>query len=187
MASTSLIAPLLTVEEFLRIRFASDQKAELSNGVIRMMAGGKGSHARVKRNILRFLGVALRGSGCSPYDSDMGVRTGDLSIRYPDVSVFCGRDTPENDSLVAFDDPRAVIEVLSPSTRQEDLGVKLEEYRTLGSIETIVFVEPESGLMRLLQRTGDATWTDADLAIGADLPLLGLSVSIPNTEIFSRD
>ena len=187
MATTIGRTSLLTVEQFLKIRFAPEQRAELSNGVIRMMAGGKGVHGRIQRNILRFLGVALRGSGCSPYGSDTAVRTHDLSLRYPDVSVFCGRDTPENDDLTEFDDPRTIVEILSPSTRDEDLRVKLPEYRAMPSVETILFVDPESGMMRLLQRSGPAAWKDAELAPGEDVPLPGLGLTMPNTEIFARD
>lgn len=38
---------LLTAEQFLDIEFPSELKAELDNGVIRMMAGGSRDHARV--------------------------------------------------------------------------------------------------------------------------------------------
>jgi Uma2 family endonuclease len=172
---------------FLKIRFASDQKAELSNGVIRMMAGKKGIHARIQRNVLAFLFVALRGSGCSPYGSDTGVRTHDLSLRYPDVSVFCGRDTPENDELVTFDDPKVLIEILSPSTRNEDLGAKLFEYRALPSVDNILFIDPESGTKRVLQRTEALGWTDVALDGDADVSLPSLGLILPSIEIFTRD
>ncbi len=187
MATTFPIAPLLTVEDFLKIRFPSEQKAELSNGVIRMMAGGTGSHARVQRNVLGYLFRSLRGSGCSPYGSDTGVRTHDLSIRYPDISVFCGRDTPENDSLTSFDDPKVVIEILSPSTRNEDFGAKLFEYRTLASVDTILFIDPDSGAKRLLQRTNAGGWSDVALDNDADVPLPSLGLTLPSAEIFARD
>jgi len=186
MATTYPMSTLLTVEDFLEIDFG-DKKAELDNGVIRMMAGGTGSHARVQGNIISFLRTALRGSGCRPYGSDMGVRAHDLSLRYPDVSVFCGRDTPDNDALKTFDDPRMIVEILSPSTASDDLRIKLPEYRTIASIETILFVDPDTGTMRLLQRTGAASWTDAELPVGSDVPLPTFGLTMPNSEIFSRD
>ena len=106
------IYPLLTAKEFLEIDFG-DRKAELDNGIIRMMAGGTARHADVQGNIFAFLRVALRGTGCRSYNSDMATQTHDRSIRYPDVSVFCGRSQPINDQLKAFDDPCVVFEVLS--------------------------------------------------------------------------
>jgi len=187
MATIYPLEPLLTVEDFLKIRFASDQKAELSNGRIRMMAGGKSSHARVQINIVAWLRIALRGSGCRPFGSDMGVRTHDLSLRYPDVSVFCGHNTFDDDQLTVFDDPKVLIEVLSPSTRDEDMGVKLPEYQSIPSVETIVFIEPDTGVMRLVQRTGRAAWNDSELDSESDIPLSSLNLTIPNAEIFARD
>lgn len=60
---------LLTAKEFLEIDFG-EQKAELDNGVIRMKAGGTARHARVQHNILLALGTRLRGTGCTPYNSE---------------------------------------------------------------------------------------------------------------------
>ena len=80
---------MLTAEAFLEIVFG-EKKAELDNGVIRMMAGGTVRHAQVQGNILGWLRQQLRGTGCRPYGSDMATATHDFSIRYPDVSVFCG-------------------------------------------------------------------------------------------------
>lgn len=184
--ATNLYAPLLSVEEFLRIDFGPDKKAELSNGVIRMMTGGTAAHNRVQGNVMAALHSALRGSGCSPYGSDMGVRMHDLSLRYPDVSVFCGREGPENDKLREFDDPEMVVEVLSPSTRREDLEVKLPEYKSVPTMQTILFIDPDAGTMRLLQRTGPAAWNDAELAAGSDvvLPQFGLTIAYDN--LFAR-
>jgi hypothetical protein len=69
MASlASLTYPrLLTAEEFLQIDFGPDLKAELDDGVIRMIAGGTRAHARVQANLTITLGNALSGSSCRPY------------------------------------------------------------------------------------------------------------------------
>lgn len=184
--ATNLHAPLLTVEEFLRIDFGPEKKAELSNGVIRMMAGGAAAHNRIQSNVIGLLHSALRGSGCRPYGSDMGVRMHDFSLRHPDVSVFCGRDSPENDKLREFDDPVMVVEVLSPSTRDEDVSVKLPEYKAVASMQTILFIDPDTGSMRLLQRTGPSAWNDAELAAGAPVSLPRFDLTLTHSDIFAR-
>lgn len=63
MSSTDLV----TTEQFLRMDFGPDKKAELDHGVVRMMAGGTAAHARVQANVLALLRAALRGTGCRPY------------------------------------------------------------------------------------------------------------------------
>lgn len=177
---------LLTVEEFLDIDFG-DRKAELDNGHIRMMAGGSETHARVQGNIFAWLRVAMRGSGCRPYGSDMGVRTRDTSLRYPDVSVFCGHDRGPDDRALQFDDPKVLIEVLSPSTSAYDLSVKLGEYRQVDSVDTILFVDTEHERVRAVQRTGPEAWTDTFFETGTDIPLPSLGLTLPAAEIFARD
>lgn len=177
--------PLLTAEEFLDIDFG-ERKAELDNGVIHMMAGGIARHARVAGNIFAFLSQKLRGTGCTPYNADMATRTHDLSVRYPDVTVFCGRDGVEHDELKAFDDPRVLFEVLSAGTSRTDLRVKLPEYKALPSVDTIVFVDIASERLRVVQRTGRDDWAEAGHAEPFDVPLPSLGIVIPHVEIFAR-
>ncbi|HET9510947.1 MAG TPA: Uma2 family endonuclease [Sphingomonas sp.] len=184
--ATHPVYPLLTADEFLEIDFG-ERKAELDNGVIRMMAGGTARHAKVAGNIFMALGTRLRGSGCAPYNADMAIRTHDLSIRYPDVSVFCGRDGPEDDDAKAFDDPHILIEVLSAGTARTDLLVKLVEYKALSSVDTVVFVDIATERLRIVQRTGTQSWNEVQHVTPIDLLLPSLDLVIPHEEIFARD
>lgn len=178
--------PLLTAEEFLEINFG-EHKAELDNGVIRMMAGGTARHARVSGNVFSALAQRLRGTGCTPYGSDMASQTHDLSIRYPDVTVFCGRDGTEDDSAKAFDDPRILFEVLSAGTARTDLRIKLPEYKALPSLDTIVFVDIATERLRVVQRTGLNSWNEVAHDQPADIELPSLGISLRHADIFARD
>jgi Uma2 family endonuclease len=177
---------LLTAREFLRIDFGGDIKAELDNGVIRMMAGGTRDHGRVQMNLYRFLGAVLRGSGCRPFGSDMAIETCEHSVRYPDLTVDCGAPDSDRDDRV-LRDPRVVIEVLSASTRRCDELVKLAEYRELPTVETIVLVDPDAERCRVLQRIGPHAWTDVSYPHPTTLDLPGLGIAIPHEEMFARD
>jgi Uma2 family endonuclease len=175
---------LLTAEEFYQIDFGPDLKAELDNGYIRMMAGGTRDHSRVQGNLIRFLGNALRGSGCRPYGSDMSVRAHDLSVRYPDVTVDCGSPT-DTGSDIRLSAPRVIFEVLSPSTRANDIRVKASEYRAIDTVDTVVLVDPDEERVLVHQRTGDG-WHEAPFA-SRDVPLPSLGLTLPHAEIFARD
>jgi len=178
--------PLLTAEEFLEIDFG-EHKAELDNGVIHMMAGGTARHAQVQGNVFVALATRLRGSGCRPYGSDMGARTGNRSVRYPDVAVYCGRAGTSNDATKVFDDPRVLFEVLSAGTARTDLGVKLDEYKALPSVQTVVFVDIATERLRIVQRTGPKGWTDDSYDEPVEVQLPSLGVTLPHDEIFARD
>lgn len=181
---------LITVDEFLAIRWDdSDMKAELDNGVIRimrMMAGGSVDHSRVQGNVFGALFNALRGSACRPHGSDMAVWIDELSLRYPDVSVFCGRDGTGDGSRRMLDDPKLVVEVLSPSTSEIDLGVKLDEYRSVASLAHILYIDPVAETVRALVRSQSEGWDDVDIASGGAVPLDALGVTLSWADIFSR-
>lgn len=177
--------PLLTAKEFLEINFG-DRKAELDNGVIRMMAGGTVRHSEVQGNIFSWLRQRLRGGNCRPYGPDMATRTHGMSIRYPDVSVFCDK-TRVDDQAKSFDDPRVLVEVLSAGTARTDLRIKLDEYKALDSVDTIVFVDIAVERVRIVQRTAAHGWSDVAHDQPIDVCLPALDLTIPHHEIFARD
>jgi len=178
--------PLLTAQEFLEIDFG-EQKAELDNGVIHMMSGGTAQHCRVQGNIIVALAPRLRGTGGAPYGSSMAARTHDYSVRYPDVTVYCGRDDATDDEAKAFEDPRIIFEVLSAGTARTDLRVKLDEYKALSSVDTIVFVDIATERLRVVQRTGPTGWTDDSYDDPIDVSLPSLGVDLSHDDIFARD
>lgn len=178
--------PLLTADAFLEIDFG-EHKAELDNGVIRMMAGGTARHATVQVNLIAALRQRLRGTGCRPFSSDMAVRTHQWSVRYPDISVFCDRSGTDDDAATAFSDPRILFEILSNGTARTDLRVKLPEYKALASVQAVVFIDVGAQTLLVHRRIGASAWDERlyEAPAGLDLPALGLT--IPHDEIFARD
>lgn len=183
--ATQYAPRLLTAEEFLAIDFG-DQKAELGQGFIYMMAGGSRRHARVAGNIIGALARRLGGTPCAPYGSDMAIKTRADSIRFPDVSVLCGKEGAEHDNDLAEELPVVVVEVLSASTSRSDLKKKLPEYRALGSLDTIIFVDIATERVRVVQRTGPKGWIDNEHDDAFDVPLPSLGTTLLHPEIFAR-
>lgn len=175
----------LSIEEFLQIEFGPDLKAELDDGFIRLMAGGTCRHSRVQGNILVWLANDLRGSGCRAHGSDMRVQVSDKSIRHPDVSVDCAPAPIEEVTTPMR--PRVIVEVLSPATRDHDERIKPAEYRTLDTVDTVLFVDPEAERCRVLQRTGPGAWSDVTHAEPADIAFPSLGLTMPHIGIFARD
>jgi Uma2 family endonuclease len=176
----------VSVEEFLRMDFG-DAKAELVDGVIHMMAGGRRRHNQLQMRIGGVLLNLLRGSRSQPFGPDQAVRTGLSEVRYPDVSVYCGDFAdPDDDDALLIGDPLVVFEVASETTKDYDQRFKLPEYQSLAGVAAIVFVFPDSERIRLVSRTGPESWTDRWLAGGEDLHLDCLNVTLPHAEIFAR-
>jgi Uma2 family endonuclease len=184
--ATNAQAHPVTATEFLQIDFGPTLKADLDRGVIRMMAGGTVAHSVVQMNLYRYLGSALRGSGCRPYGSDMAVQATDWSVRYPDVTIDCGSPSERARDKV-LSDPRVVIEVLSPSTREHDLSVKLGEYRAMCSIHTVAFVDPDEQTIAVTRRTERGGWTDLVFSLECGLEIPAMDLTVPRAEVFAVD
>ena len=63
---------------------------------------------------------------------------------YPDVSIICGDilSSPEDeDSTIQ---PTVIFEILSPSTKNYDRGVKFMLYRAIASLKEFILVDSES-------------------------------------------
>ena len=172
----------VTVREFLAMDLG-EAKAELVDGMILMMAGGSPRHAAIAANLIAALINRLRGSPFRPYGSDLAVRTGEDSIRFPDVSVYCRDDaTQDTGDKKLPGAPRVIFEVLSPSTASNDQITKLAEYRALAGVAGIVFVDPENERVRLVEpgAARESVW----LPPGSDLDLPMLGISLPHSEMF---
>lgn len=177
----------VSVEEFLDIEFHG-ARAELEQGIIFMMAGGSEEHSRIAANILVFLAPKLRGTGCRAYGSDLATRTGEDTVRLPDVTVHCGNPSvPENARKRLLGDPVVVVEVLSPSTASLDQKVKLEEYRSLAGMRDIVLVDPNARRVRHVRRNDDGDWVDGWVPATMNIDLASIGIAIPQPEIFAND
>jgi Uma2 family endonuclease len=184
--ATSPINPAyrkVEVQEFLDMDFG-DAKAELVDGMIYMMSGGSRRHAAIAANLIFALMGKLRGSGCRPYGSDLAARTGPNSIRYPDVSVYCGEaNHPEDPKAKLIGDPEVVFEVLSASTASNDQLIKLAEYRALPGVKLVVFVDPDNERVRSVDpaQESEADW----LPVGSDLALPSLGITLSHEDVFA--
>lgn len=108
----------MNVDQFLKLYEGTEGKYELVDGQVYAIAGGSATHADVCLNIASALRQKLRGSGCRPFNSDMGLTLTDETLRYPDVAIYCDpRDLSRNLREVrSFRFPKLIVEVLSPST-----------------------------------------------------------------------
>lgn len=165
-----------------------DAKYELEDGAIYGMTGGSPAHARVAANVLAYLRAQLRGSGCRPYGSDMPLKTLAHTVRFPDVTVYCGDPAGEEGRRPEFlSQPVVVIEILSPSTRSFDRGRKLEEYQSLPSVTVVALIDPDAETVTAYRRDERGVWDDMLTQRTGDITIPALGITVPRHEIFARD
>src|SRR5487761_2458502 len=131
----------MTVAEFLDWQQHQELRHELVDGRPVAMAGARQRHDRITANALGELHGQLRGQPCRVFTADLGVVTPGGNVRRPDIGVQCG---PFEDESMEASQPRLVAEVLSRSTRTLDQVGKLDEYKSIESIKTIVLIDPEA-------------------------------------------
>lgn len=168
------------IREFLAMDF-NGARAELEDGIIFMMAGGSPEHALVAARIIRRLGNALDATGCEPVGSDMGLRTAERTLRFPDVSIYCGPVLGPDDP--ARSDPVVVIEVLSPSTAEHDQKVKLLEYQGIADVRQVLLLDPNSGAVRSVVRSDDGGWSDRWLRGDESIVVVPFDISFSRADI----
>lgn len=166
---------------YLEWEKTQDRKHELVGGEISLMAGGTAAHNAIAVNVIVTLRNRLRGGPCKPFGSDMKVLIPAGNVRYPDVTVDCGKAKP-GDLWAA--EPRVIIEVLSPSTEWFDQTQKLEEYQSIQSVAHVVFLSQNRAFGRVWTRAGKA-WASKDAdGMAAALSLASIEIDAPLSEIY---
>jgi Uma2 family endonuclease len=171
------MSEIWTTDAFFAWAERQPQRYELIDGRPHRLAPAQNVHDDIVVNLIAALGEQLRGSPCRPFTGDGAVETYRGQIRRPDVGVDCGRRDPEGYKAAT---PRLVAEVLSPSTRDFDSIRKLEEYKSVATLDAILFVEPNEPSVAVWSRDG-AEWRESrvtGLDARVEAPTLGVALEM---------
>ena len=173
----------MTVEEYLALDAASDERLEFVNGEIVAMSGGSVAHSAIQTNTIVALSTRVR-PPCRVHGSDLRILLEETGLyAYPDVSVVCGEPDVTETSPPSVRNPSLIVEVLSESTASYDLAVKAAHYRHRASLQAIVFVDSRARSVVVQTRNADGTWTLRDLVTGS-VEIPGMHLSIPLDELY---
>jgi Uma2 family endonuclease len=172
-----------TVGEFFAWQEKQSERYELVDGhPLKMMAGAKNVHDDIVVNLIGELREQLRGGGCRPFTGDGSVETRPSQIRRPDVGVDCG---PRNPEAMTAAQPKALFEVLSPSTRDFDSFGKLAEYRAMSSVDYVGLIEPNEPVAVFWARGADGQWIETRIeGLDGALELPALKIILKMAAIY---
>ncbi len=112
-----------TPKEYFDFLAKSEERYDYHDGEIRMMAGGTGSHNKVKGDTYAYLTFASREGACQPFDSDMAVALPRWrSYVFPDMSFVGGEEKYEDEGERRLSNPALLIEVISETSGDYDRG-----------------------------------------------------------------
>lgn len=171
-----------TEEDYLEWELDHPEKFEYADGLILAMAGASPRHNEVAVNVLAALHARLVGR-CRTRGADQRVVTGDRLHTYPDASVVCGpMQVTFYKGTGTLHNPQVIVEILSDSTREYDLGEKRERYETIPSLQHLVFIEPDTVDVLHVRRT-EHRWKEHRL-LRDDETLELLDMTLPLAAIY---
>ena len=131
-----------SVQEYLELEKKSQVKHEYYKGEIFAMSGAGVRHNIIATNVTVALSIALKGSGCRAYGSDMRMHIPENTLfTYPDISVICGDVIPSEADEDTATLPVVIIELLSPSTKNYDRGEKFMLYRAIPTLKDYILID----------------------------------------------
>jgi Uma2 family endonuclease len=182
----TLPLPYVTPEQYLEYDRNAEFKNEYYYGEIVCMAGGKPRHARITANVIAELHSRLSGRPCGVYSPDLRVcvnkKTGYV---YPDVTVVCGPLDYVDEREDTITNPKIAVEVLSPTTRNRDLGEKARLYWDVPSLSDLIFIEQDTIGIEHWQRSSDGDWRRTVVkAPDGVLKIASLDCEIPVSQLY---
>ncbi|MBX3188172.1 MAG: Uma2 family endonuclease [Labilithrix sp.] len=166
--------------EYLAYERDSGLKHEYDDGDILAMAGGSRRHNALASRVTAALEVA-RKPGWVAFQSDQKIRvlaTGRAS--YPDASMVCGpiEGDPADPTGGTITNPSLIVEVLSPSTEQDDRGRKWQHYQLIPSLREYVLVSQVDARIERYRRLPSGSWEYQDVTAGTLVLETGAAIDL---------
>ncbi|WP_420461273.1 Uma2 family endonuclease [Neolewinella sp.] len=173
-----------TKQEYLDFIESCEYKYEFLDGSLRMMAGAKAAHNRIRRN--SFLALARKTEDCEVYDSDTAISVYLLNkIYFPDLSAVCGEAEDEEGGIERLRNPSLIIEVLSKKTATIDRGEKFQAYWKLPSLKEYILIDSLSMLVQSYYRETEELWRIGNYTQPEqEMEVLSLGVTVPLAVVY---
>lgn len=132
----------ITYQEYMDLIDSSDQRYELIDGEVYLMASPSFNHQLVVNEISGQFYNYFRDKSCRSFTAPLDVRLSGYAIKFeedpnvvqPDLLVICDQDKVNEDNKYEGT-PTLIVEVLSPSTKGKDMINKLNLYMKSGVLE----------------------------------------------------
>lgn len=140
----------ISYEEYMTLVDSSDQRFELIDGEVHLLASPSFKHQVIVNEIAWYLNNYFRERSCRSLAAPLDVRLYGYATKFeenpnvvqPDVVVICDEEKVNEDGRYEGI-PTLIVEVLSPSTKGKDMVAKLNLYMRSGVLEYWI-VNPEN-------------------------------------------
>jgi Uma2 family endonuclease len=189
--------PFFTVEEYLALERASEERCEYLDGQLYAMASESPEHGTICTNLTMLIASQLRGTPCQAWAKDTKVRSGPTPrprqplkgmFSYPDVVVVCGTPLFHDHYRDVLLNPVMIIEVVSPTTEAFDRGEKFFRYRTwLPSLTDYVLAAQAIPLLEHFHREPSGDWVLSSASgLASRLHIASIACILPLVDVYDR-
>ncbi len=180
---------LITESKYLEEERRASYKSEFYKGEVFAKAGASRAHNVIVVNFTNFIATKLKGKGCRPYSNDMRLHVPLTTLyTYPDIVVTCGKEEFLDTQFDTLLNPVFIIEVLSPSTADYDLGKKFMLYRSIPTLKEFWAISSyEYRIQKYVRNFKDNSWVLSEtMNINDSLTIENLSLTISLSEIYDE-
>lgn len=195
---------LYTPEEYLEFERASDEKHEWLDGRIYPLGeppkgvttiNDRLRHSIIVVNLTAELRAQLRGKPCQVLSNEIKILTIDPLkkkhvpplYQYPDLTIVCDRPIFDEEITGALSNPKVIIEVLLPSTKDFDSGTKFTYYQLNPSFTDYILVFQDELRVEHLQKQSDNTWLmNIEKNIREEVYISSINARLKLSDVYDR-
>lgn len=166
--SLPLSETLYTVDEYLQMERASDERHEYFDGYVYAMAGESDAHGDICMNLSWSIGLQLRGTDCRGRIANTKVLSGPTPLlprsrkgmfSYPDFFVIGGKVEHHDAHEDVVTNPKVIFEVLSDSTEEFDRDLKFQRYDQWNpTLQDYLLISQTTPKIEHFTRQADGSW-----------------------------
>ncbi|MEG4394759.1 Uma2 family endonuclease [Microcoleus sp. BROC3] len=168
----------MTVEEYLEWEAQQEIRYEYVNGEVFARMGSTIPHNDIALNFYRNLRPHLRSRGCRMNVSDVKLQVSSQSrYYYPDVIVSC--DPEDLNSRTFIQNPKIIVEVLSPSTSAKDRDEKFTCYLKIPTLQEYILIDSQKIFVERYCRGEGRMWLYYSYTAGEIITLSSIGFDLP--------
>ncbi|MEG5000584.1 Uma2 family endonuclease [Microcoleus sp. B4-D4] len=170
--------PKMTVEEYLEWEAQQEIRHEYVNGEVFARMGSTIPHNDLALNFYTALRPHLRSRGCRMNVSDVKLQVSFQSrYYYPDVIVSC--DPEDINSRNFIQNPKIIVEVLSPSTSAKDRDEKFTCYLKIPTLQEYILIDSQKIFVERYCRGEGRMWLYYSYTAGEIITLSSIGFDLP--------
>ncbi len=175
----------MSVEEYLAADRAAERASEYHDGEMFPLEAVSIRHGLLVNRVAWKLLERLEGGPCQIV-SQIRVRVSPSKFIYPDQAIIHGEPALTDEHADTITNPKVIVEVLSPSTKNYDHGEKFELYRRLPSFEEYVLIAQDQPNVEVFRKTPDGRWLLTIYeGLDAVARLNSLDIALPLAELYA--